>query len=147
MLKIVIDTNALIDASADFYHYANRILDEVIAGDVRAFVNPGTLRENQLLVSRKILDPGYLRKLEYFFKVVNLVRTTERIVASEDEEDNKILEAAAAAGADYIITSDRHLLDLVKFRRTRIVRPNEFWNIYEDQGNSGWMKWMKNFVE
>lgn len=147
MLKVVIDTNALIDAQTDFYHYANRILDEVIAGDIQAFVNPGTLRENQLLVGRKISDQGYLRKLEYFFGAVNVVRTTERIVACEDEEDNKILEAAVAADADYIITSDYHLLNLSPFRKIKIVRPNEFWSIYEDEGNSGWMKWMKNFVE
>lgn len=147
MLKIVIDTNALIDAHSDHYHYANRILDEVIAGDVQAFVNHSTLRENQLLVSRKILDPGFLRKLEYFFSAVNVVRTTERIIASEDEEDNKILEAAVAANADYIITSDRHLLDLVKFRKIKIVRPSEFWSLYQDGTDSGWMKWMKDFMQ
>lgn len=146
MIKVVIDTNALIDGSDDFYHYAARILDLVIAGNIAAYVNHGTLRENQLLVSRKVYDEAYLRKLEYFFGALNIVRTTERIQACEDEEDNKILEAAVAAKADYIITSDRHLLDMEKFRGIKMVRPNEFWSIYEEEGNDGWSKWMKNFI-
>jgi len=147
MLKIVIDTNALIDGSEDFYHYANRILDLVIAGHVEAYVNHGTLSENKLLVNRKIYDEEYLRKLDYYFGALNMVRTQERITDCEDEEDNKILEAAVAADADYIITSDRHLLDMNKFRGVKIVRPIEFWSRWEDEGDSGWAKWMKSFIE
>jgi putative PIN family toxin of toxin-antitoxin system len=146
MLKIVIDTNALIDGSEDFYHYASRILDLVIAGKVEAFVNHGTLSENKLLIGRKIYDEEYLRKLDYYFGALNMVRTRERIEACEDEEDNKILEAAVSADADYLITSDRHLLDLNKFRGINIVRPAEFWSRWEDEGDGGWAKWMKDFV-
>jgi putative PIN family toxin of toxin-antitoxin system len=148
MLKIVIDTNSLIDGSDDFYNYSSRIIDEVLAGNIEAYANRGTIRENRLLANRKITDEVYLRKLEYFFNLVNPVdNTDERLdVVTADPEDNKILESAVASNADYLITSDRHLLDIEKYNRVRIVRPAEFWGRYEEEGDHGWQNWLKNFI-
>ncbi len=149
MLKIVLDTNALIDGSDDFYNYSSRIIDLVLAGQVEAYANHGTLRENRLLAQRKIHDGAYLRKLEYFF---DLVKTSPGLslnggeVELEDQEDLKILESAVNSYADYLITSDRHLLKLGKFRRVKIVRPDAFWSIWEDEGDIGWSKWLRNFI-
>lgn len=146
MFKVVIDTNALIDASSDFYHYANRILDLVIAGQIEAYANRGTLRENKFLAQKKILDEGYLKKLEYFFDVVKPVVNTERLNIVEDHEDNKILESAVASKAGYLITSDHHLLKIEKYKGVRITTPAGFWRIYEDEGDHGWRKWLDNFI-
>ena len=146
MLKVVIDTNALIDASNDDHSYANRIIDLVIARQVEAYANKGTLRENKFLAQKKINDEGYLKKLEYFFEMVSQIGLGESLHVVEDDEDNKILESAVACAADYLITSDRHLLKLEKFQGTKIVRPEEFWNNYEDEGE-GWMKWIKAFMK
>ena len=145
MLKVVIDTNALIDASSDFYHYANRIIDLVIAGQIEAYANKKTLRENRFLVQKKILDEGYLKKLEYFFQIVKPIDDIELSKVIEDPEDNKILASAVASDADYLITSDRHLLQIEKFKSIRITTPGGFWKIYEDEGE-GWQKWIKNFI-
>ncbi len=49
-------------------------------------------------------------------------------VINEDTEDNKILECALAAGADFIVSGDRHLLAIGKFRKTRILTPREFFD-------------------
>ena len=47
---------------------------------------------------------------------------------NEDAEDNKILECALAAGADIIVTGDKHPLKLGKFRKTTILSPREFFD-------------------
>ncbi len=49
-------------------------------------------------------------------------------VINEDAEDNKILECALAAGADIIVSGDKHLLELGKFKKTRILTPREFFD-------------------
>ncbi len=146
MIKVVIDTNLLIDGSIDFYHYGNRIIDLVLAGQIEAYANHATLRENKLLAKQKIQDPGYLKKLKYFFDLVKPVEGNKRLDVVEDPEDNKILESAVVCHADYLITSDRHLLKLEKYKRVRIVRPQEFWNLYEDTSGTGWQKWIKSFI-
>ena len=146
MLKVVIDTNLLIDGSSDFYNYGNRIIDLVIGGQIEAYANTATLRENKFLANKKITDEGYLKKLEYFFETIKPVNNSQRLnVVIDDSEDNKILESAVASGADYLITSDRHLLKIEKYKGVKIVRPAEFWSIYENEGE-GWARWIKNFV-
>ena len=48
----------------------------------------------------------------------------------EDPADNKILECAIEANADYIITYDKkHLLKLKKFEGVNIVSPADFLKI------------------
>lgn len=147
MLRVVIDTNVLLDGSTDDYNYGRRILDEVIAGDILAFANKATFAENRLLARQKIRDEGYLKRLDYFFTALRLVGNEKHLrIVEEDPEDNKLVEAAAAARADYLITADKHLLDLEEYQRTKIVRPGEFWNRYQDDSGQGWRKWLKDFI-
>lgn len=47
----------------------------------------------------------------------------------EDEEDDLVLATAVAARADYLVTGDQFLLDLVEFRGIQIVTPREFLEI------------------
>ena len=51
-------------------------------------------------------------------------------VVNEDAEDNKILECAFTAGVDVIVTGDKHLLGLGKFRKTKILTPREFFDSF-----------------
>jgi putative PIN family toxin of toxin-antitoxin system len=47
---------------------------------------------------------------------------------NEDSEDNKILECALAARAEIIVSGDKHLLTLGKFRKARILSPRQFFD-------------------
>jgi len=147
MLKVVIDTNLLIDASDDFYNYASRIIDLAIAGNIEPFANRATLRENILLAKRKIQDEGFLRKLEYFFEIVKPAESKRLNSVKDDPEDNKILESAVGAKADFVITSDKHLLVMEKFQGVKIVTPAGFWQSWEEDSDRGWMRWLHNFVK
>ncbi|MHC3381806.1 PIN domain-containing protein [Haloarcula sp. H-GB5] len=52
----------------------------------------------------------------------------EAITAVEaDPDDDKFLEAAVAGNVDYIVSGDRHLLDLDSFRGIDIVEPRAFY--------------------
>jgi len=48
-------------------------------------------------------------------------------VVNEDQADNKILECALAASAEIIISGDKHLLELGKFKKTKILTHREFF--------------------
>ncbi|MDP4000871.1 MAG: putative toxin-antitoxin system toxin component, PIN family [bacterium] len=146
MFKVVIDTNLLIDGSVDSYNYGNRIIDAVIAGHIDAYVNRATLAENRKVAPKKIEDPNYLNKLNYFFDVVKVVDRPTRVDVVEDKDDNKFVEVALEAKADYIISADQHLLKLGKYKGIKVVRPVEFWNVYQDESGDGWGKWLKDFI-
>lgn len=54
-------------------------------------------------------------------------------VIEDDPSDNKFLECAGAGGADYIISSDRHLLDLGEYRGIPILSPAAFLAVLGQQ--------------
>ncbi|MBI4054080.1 MAG: PIN domain-containing protein [Candidatus Doudnabacteria bacterium] len=74
-------------------------------------------------------------------------RRQERVgVRLEDPEDLKLVRAAVAGEADFLITSDHHLLKLERVNQTRVVTPRAFWTIYEEETKSGWRSWIKQFI-
>jgi putative PIN family toxin of toxin-antitoxin system len=47
-------------------------------------------------------------------------------VIEADPSDNKFLEAAVAGKVDYIVSGDKHLLDLKEFRGFAVLAPSVF---------------------
>jgi putative PIN family toxin of toxin-antitoxin system len=66
---------------------------------------------------------------EFFAEVSGvaiLVEPTDRLDVSRDADDNRVLEAAVAGNADYIVTGDRDLLALGSHQGIQIVTPADF---------------------
>lgn len=141
-MKIVLDTNVLIDAFKDEYSYEKRIVNEVIAGQLEAFANHQTLRENKLLLRQVVNNEDYKKELNDFFTQVNNVNSRRDINIVRDREDNKILASAVEANADYLVTRDNDLLQIGEYDGVKIVNPTEFWTKYHDEeGEDLWKKW------
>ena len=145
-MKVVLDTNVLINGFKDEYSYEKRIIDAVIAGEIKTFANRQTFQENRLISSQLIDNDEYKRQLDDFFGKINWVTNRRQIHIVDDPEDNKILESAVEAGADYLITSDNDLLKLGDYQRIKIATPAQFWMEFKDDGNDLWKRWT-NFVK
>lgn len=144
-MKIVLDTNVLINGLKDEYSYEKKIIDAVIAGEIESFANKQTLRENKLIVSQLINNPEYERDLNAFFGQVNWVVNRRQVHIVDDPEDNKILESAVEAEAEYLISSDNALLKIQEYQGVKIVNPSQFWVTYKDEGMDLWKQWA-NFI-
>jgi len=55
-----------------------------------------------------------------------LRKPAKRIAILDDAPDNRILECAVDAEADYIVTGDRHLLNLASQGDTKIITLADF---------------------
>ncbi|MEK7161934.1 MAG: putative toxin-antitoxin system toxin component, PIN family [Patescibacteria group bacterium] len=142
-MRIVLDTNVLINGFKDEYSFEKRIINEVVAGRVEAFANRQTLRENKLISSQLIENEAYQKDLQKLFSQINWVINKRQIKIVRDPEDNKILESAAEAGAEYLITSDNDLLTLGQYQKIQIINPSQFWAKYKDDGIDLWKQWTK----
>jgi putative PIN family toxin of toxin-antitoxin system len=140
-MKVVLDTNVLIDGVKDEYSYEKRIIDAVIAGEIEAYANRQTMQENKLIMSQLIDNPEYEKQVRDFFGQLNYVVNRRNISVVRDPEDNKILESAVEAGAEYLVTRDNDLLRLGSYEEIKIVNPSEFWVKYNDDDNSLWNQW------
>ena len=82
-------------------------------------------------------DAKIKKAIAYMNSVAGVVDTAERIsVIAADDTDNRILECAIAAGAEFVISGDRRLLDLHEFRGIRILAPADFLDIASNSRGS-----------
>lgn len=137
-MKVVLDTNVLIDGFKDEFSYEKRIIDEIRKGYIEAYANRETLRENQFISHKLIHNFEYKRELDEFFNQINWVKSQKILQVVSDPEDNKILASAVSAQAHYLITNDKALLELKQYKKITILEPIAFWAIYKDQGLDWW---------
>ena len=67
--------------------------------------------------------------------LARLVRPTERLtVVTANDDDNRVLECALAARAEFLVTGDaQHLLPLGSYLGTKIVTPSQFLDLLRPQ--------------
>jgi uncharacterized protein len=70
--------------------------------------------------------------IEAILKIVNFVKVTKKFnVVLEHSADDKFIDCGLAAGADYIVSGDKHLLKIVSYKKTQILSVNEFLYLIE----------------
>lgn len=58
-----------------------------------------------------------------------VVEPRERLAVCRDPKDNKFFECAVAAGADYIVSEDRDILDVKEYRDIIVASATEFLEV------------------
>jgi putative PIN family toxin of toxin-antitoxin system len=129
-VKIILDTNVIIAAfaarglcNAVFELCLDRfcvVLSESILQETRDHLND----KIKLPVAQCEAIISYLSANCSVLKVNDVEAS-----ACRDKDDLHVLGLAQCASADYIITGDKDLLDLVKYGSTNIVTPREFWKV------------------
>ncbi len=140
-MRIILDTNVLIDAFQDDFSAQYQLIDAVIEGDVEALTTPAIERENKRILHRLIRQADYKERINEYLLAAQTVQPSPVDVVIDDHEDMKFLEAAVGGKADMIVTNDRHLLDVGKIGETDILTPHEAHIRVEESGNkssSGW---------
>ena len=68
--------------------------------------------------------------VEAVLKIGKFVKTTKKLnVVKEHPADDKFIECALAAGAEYIVSGDKHLLKIANYKKIQIFAVNEFLRI------------------
>ena len=128
-MRIVLDTNVFI-SGVFFTGPPHQILKAWRDGQVQILISPEILEEysrvGSNLASRfKGVD------LEPFLELMTIhsemiTPPALPLVTQEDPSDDKFLECAVAGNATAIVSGDKHMLKLYKFRGIWILRPQEF---------------------
>ena len=118
MLRVVLDTNVLISAIL-FGGKPRQILEKAIRGEIRLCLSEPILEELKGVLQRSKFDysPEMIQFiLTELMAIADFVNPSETLnVVLEDPEDNRILECAVEAKANYIISGDLHLLKLSRY--------------------------------
>jgi putative PIN family toxin of toxin-antitoxin system len=128
MTRVVADTNIYISALM-FGGLPGVLLDLGLMQAITLVISPPLLDELQdkLRVKFGVLaqDAAAIRaKLETICDLIHPTMVLD--VVSDDPDDNRVLECAVAGRADYIVSGDRHLLNLKQHAGIAILTAREF---------------------
>jgi len=127
-LRLVIDTNVLISAAIKPAGPQRTVLLLAITKPARLYVSRPILEEYSEVLARPELkiSKGLRRQLLQLIKNHSYtVAPTCRLEVSGDPDDNRFLECADAARADYLVTGNlRHFPRF--WKKTKIITTREF---------------------
>jgi len=136
-MKVVIDTNILINAAGDEESRAFKILKEVIEGRIEAFATHQTMSENRQMLRKLISDREFRELVEEYFRKLNVTKVYKPVDVVSDPEDNKLFESIAASGAEYLISEDKEVLAVENWHGCEVITPAEFWAKYKNSSDDG----------
>ena len=126
--RIVLDTNVIVSAFG--WKGAPRIIfQKCIIGHLNLYLSPPLLLE----IRRVLSYPKFhfnIDEIDEFFSIV--IETAEIVepeltinLISQDLSDNRVLECAVTADCEFIVSGDKHLLELKEFGDIKILTPDE----------------------
>lgn len=133
-MKITVDTNFLVSATQWNYSACNKLFVQLVLRGAELFTTQTILDEfSEVLVrdfSYSLEEAnGFVNAMLDFFTIVKPLEKID--VLKMDPDDNTILECAVASNSEYILTYDKHLLELKEFRGIKIIKPEEMFRIIE----------------
>ena len=134
-MKIILDTNILIAAFAT--QGLCHALMELCLDRFEIILSEEILKETSLNLHQKIqLPEPQCQLIIQFLKMHSTVSVLDEVDASacRDQSDLHVLGLASHTSADFIITGDQDLLELGRYKDTRIVTPRTFWTLIKDKG-------------
>ena len=134
MIRLTADTSVIVSALTFPGSKPNRLLELARGAEIELAVSHPTLDEVAAVLTRKFDWPAsdIIEARQQLERFANCVTPTERVTAvADDPDDNAALECALAAGSVYIVSGDRHLLQMGSFRGIRILKAAEFLELID----------------
>ena len=127
-MKIVIDTSIFV---ASLWEGKSREVVELWKkGEITLCVSKAILKEYLYIIPRFNMLKKEARELLSLFearKNIEMISSSKKLrIIKEDPADNKFLECAVEAGAEYIISADKHLRDIEEYEGIKILSSGSF---------------------
>lgn len=135
-LKTVIDTNTVISAPLSEDGNPAKIFELLLLEEINNFRSEDITNEiaevfNREKIKKLVSEDKINFIIDNYRKFSKLAKPCIKLsIVKEDDDDNRVLECAETANADYIISGDEHLLKLGGHKRIKIVSPKEFFDLY-----------------
>src|SRR3989338_2400664 len=127
LVKVLLDTNILVSAIV-FGGKPEQILHLILEEEFLAITSPVLLAELKEVLNKKFptRETDFkltIKNIEEIFKTIQPKKTINIL---NDNDDNRVLEAAIEGNCKYIVTGDKELLSLKSYQGVKIVTAGEF---------------------
>lgn len=128
ILKVVFDTNIYISAFVIPGGNAEKAYIHAVNGDFELYTSVAILTELARKLDEKFgWDKQKIAQLiRSIGNLATVLKTTPCLKVVTDDPDNRILECALEAGANFLVTGDKHLLKLKGYKNFKIIKLSTF---------------------
>lgn len=141
MTRAVIDTNTLVSAIINTTgSVSQEIYQNFIKKRFLLITSPLILQEIDEVIHRERIMNFHKLSLKQLQELINELANLSYTVSgdiqlnvSRDPDDNKIISAAVEGKADYIVSRDRHILDLKEYNNIKMISPEQFMKLFRSQ--------------
>ena len=127
-MNIVIDTNVVISGTF-FGGFPRRVLEAVVDRTLSAYATTEIVDEYSEVVQEMIdRKQGHLSAavLNPFIRCLHLMEAVTSVEVSRDPDDDKFIGCAIDSKSYYIVSGDKDLLVLQKYKDIEIITASEF---------------------
>ena len=130
-MKVVFDTNVFISAFVIPGGKAEEAYLHAIKGEFTLYSSVAILHETAQKLREKFgwEEIRIERLLKALAKIAIVIKTQPHLHILADEPDNRVLECAMEAKAEFIVTGDKHLLSLKHFQDIDIISLSDFLEV------------------
>ena len=137
-MRVTLDTNVLVSAFISKRGVPAEILDFIATfEEVHLVLSEGILEEFSSVMKRTEVRERFGYSQQQIAKFRQAIRDVAEIVEVESElalvkddpADDIVVNTAIDGRVDYVVSGDRHLLKLERFRGTVFVSPREFLRV------------------
>lgn len=132
-MRVVLDTNVFISGIFWEGNYSSQIIDLWRKGKIELICSVEMIEEFvNTLLSFKIKMPlteidSWKNLIIENSTIVDAIKDEQLVI--EDKDDAKFIEAGITGEADYIISQDKHLLNIKEYKSIKILSPKQFLEI------------------
>lgn len=127
--KVAIDTNVIISAFG-WHGKPEDVVKLATTDRIKNFISLEMLAELRKVVAYPKLNFSEILQaeiIETVFSASSIINVNESVnVIIDDPPDNRVLECALSANVDFVISGDKHLLNLKAFKGIAISSPEDF---------------------
>lgn len=133
-MRVVLDTNVLISAFVIPGSQGEHALLLALQRRFDLCTSVAILTEMARKLREKFGQPedDVKHALKMLSRAGRVAKPALKLDVLRDAADNRILECAVEAGADLVVTGDRHLLRLREFRGVPIIRLADFVRMFPE---------------
>lgn len=133
--RVIIDTNIWI--SFLIGKKLGNLKQQIVSKKIKLITTDQLLKEIKLVSQRPHLRKYFpANKVEELIELLQIIADNKKLKKipsiCRDPKDDFLLELSRVSRADYLITSDKDLLELEKYKKTKIIPAKEFENILKE---------------
>ncbi len=128
-LKVVLDTNVIVSALL-FKGVLSKLCDLWKKGKINPIISNETYAELRTVLeypkfslSKNEINELVEDEILPYFDVQEITRNVQGVC--KDPDDDKFLSCAMSASADFIVSGDKRVLNLEKYKSIKIIKPSE----------------------